>query len=188
MIFLIIALLLIVSAITFVFFIKRKKALKRKKLPPNYDGFYVKQAVIDQTNTSYQTLDGQPEVEYSIPTVKLHFSNNREINITKWYINEENVLLDFKEFSKTKILKAELNEILTLNGFNINELKNAVYNHKDIYVKDSQQVYVCLFITFGFYEELWQVDSLNIHVADLDLVIYRLKDKNKKKCKFIKCE
>lgn len=180
---------LIIAVIFFLFLlIKKRKAAKRKKIPPNYDGFNVKQPVLDQTNTIYQTLDGQVEIEYTIPTVKVHFSNNREINITKWYINEENLLLDFKEFSKTRFLKTELDEILHFNGLNLSELRTAVYNNKDIYVKDSQQVFICLFVTFGFYDQYWNVDSLNINVANLTMVIHKFKDKHKKKSTFIKCE
>lgn len=173
---------LLILFIVFLLFILVKI---RKKKVSNFNG---RQPMLDKTNTIYKTIDGEVEFAYSAPIVKVHFSNNQELNITQWYTNEEKLLVEFKEFSKEKILKSELDEILKLNGFDLNELKLAVYNNKYVYVKDSQQVFICLFVTFGFYEQYWSVSQSNIHSANLVLTVLKKKDKHKKKSTFIKCE
>lgn len=162
------------------------KIIKKKKKKNLEDKFNAQQTNLDRTDTYYQEFDTPNEMAYIAPEAKLNPISLQ--TLSKWYMNEARIMADIKKYSQLKFLQKDLDHVLKINEMSVNQLRQAVYNNKDILVKDSHQVCLCLFVTFGFYEQDWSVSSVKFKQEQLNIIVIKNKDKNKKKTTFIKCE
>ena len=180
----ILCLLVILMLVFLLLFFVGKKLRKKKK--QSIDKFNAQQTNLDRTDTYYQEFDTPNEMAYVAPEARLNPASLQ--TLSKWYMNEARIMADIKKYSQLKFLQKDLDNILKINEMSFNQLRQSVYNNKDILVKDSHQVCLCLFVTFGFYEQDWKVSSVKFKEEQLNILVLKLKDKNKKKTTFIKCE